>query len=159
MLGGEVYSFSAGKTIIKCRNKDVVGVAAQGPGVDISALGQVDVRKGGHMYWAPTLCPKCLVITDVQEWRKILSTSLTAKILLGTELAVYRASTAGNEQGECPLGGRRSRRESSGRSWARNDVSWRCVHLIRLRMPSLAFVQSFHRLEASPHPCKLRKSP
>lgn len=50
-VGGSLQLLSR-KSYYKCRNKDVVGVAAQGPSVDISTLGQVGVRiRGGrHMY-------------------------------------------------------------------------------------------------------------
>lgn len=44
--------------------------------------------------------PNVLAITDGQNWRKMLSPSFIAKILLGTELAVCRASTAGTKDWE-----------------------------------------------------------
>lgn len=58
----------------------------------------------------PQLCAHVLAVTDGGEWRKILSPSFTAKILLSTELAVCRASVTGAmDWGSYQFEGRKSR--------------------------------------------------
>lgn len=59
--------------------------------------------------------PHVLAITDGQNWRKILSPSFIAKILLGTELAVCRALKAGTKNWESvSLGEERTRKKVQG---------------------------------------------